>query len=152
MGIITLVALSAIYTIVRLYFLHKKWWLLIILMVVALASTGFFLLRAPAITLSINGQKVTSTSVSFSTGSVSVTPAPQSIGEYTRNTQVTITATPASGYRFDHWEGDASGNVTTVTININANKNIIPSSRVLHPDNHSVSFLVLCLYRRHFLD
>jgi len=31
LGIITLVALSAIYTIVRFYFLHKKWWLLILL-------------------------------------------------------------------------------------------------------------------------
>ncbi|MBI2288330.1 MAG: hypothetical protein HYU83_05090 [Chloroflexi bacterium] len=139
MGIITLVALSAIYTIVRLYFLHKKWWLLIILMVVALASTGFFLLRAPAITLSINGQKVTSTSVSFSTGSVSVTPAPQSIGEYTRNTQVTITATPASGYRFDHWEGDASGNVTSVTITMDASKGVTESHHPLQSNQINVS-------------
>ena len=66
LGIITLVALSAIYTILRLYFLHKKWWLLIMLLVVVFASIGFFVARAPAITLSINGQRVTGTSVSFS--------------------------------------------------------------------------------------
>ncbi|MBI4188444.1 MAG: hypothetical protein HY529_04465 [Chloroflexi bacterium] len=118
LGIITLVALSAIYTIVRLYFLHKKWWMLVILTVVAFASVGFFLLRAPAITLSINGQKVTGNSITFSTGSVSVSPAPQSVGEYTRNTQVTLTATPAPGYDWKSWAGsenDAS-NPTIITM------------------------------------
>ena len=118
LGIITLVALSAIYTIVRLYFLHKKWWLLILLMVMALASVGFFLLRAPSITLSINGLKVTGTSISFSAGSVSVSPAPQSIGEYTRNTQVTLTATPALGYDWKSWAGteNDTSNPTIVTM------------------------------------
>ena len=118
LGIITLVALSAIYTIVRLYFLHKKWWLLIILMVVVLASIGFFFVRAPAITLSINGQKVTGTSVSFTAGSVSVNPAPQTNGKYTKNTVVTLTANPASGYDWKSWSGtdNDTSNPTTVTM------------------------------------
>ena len=87
-------------------------------MVMALASVGFFLLRAPSITLSINGLKVTGTSISFSAGSVSVSPAPQSIGEYTRNTQVTLTATPALGYDWKSWAGteNDTSNPTIVTM------------------------------------
>ena len=65
LGIIVLVALSAVYTLVRLYFAHKKWWLFIILMVVVFTSVGAYFLRAPAITLTINEQKVTGTSVSL---------------------------------------------------------------------------------------
>ncbi|MFH1383318.1 MAG: hypothetical protein ABIH70_10615 [Chloroflexota bacterium] len=118
LGVVTLVALSSTYTILRLYFLHKKWWLLIILMVVVLASTGFFFARAPAITLVINGQKVTSTSASFSGGSVSVNPGPQVNGEYTKNTVVTLTANPASGYDWKGWSGTGNdtSNPTTVTM------------------------------------
>ena len=118
LGIITLVALSAVYTSLRLYFLHKKWWLLIILMVVVFASIGFFVMRAPAIGLSINGQEVTGTSVSFSAGSVSINPAPETNGKYTKNTVVTLTANPAPGYDWKSWSGtdnDAS-NPTTVTM------------------------------------
>src|SRR4030043_2346881 len=64
LGIIVLVALSAVYTIVRLYFVHKKWWLIILLVVVVFGAIGFFFLRTPDITLTINGEKVTGTSVS----------------------------------------------------------------------------------------
>jgi hypothetical protein len=59
LGIIVLVGLSAVYTLVRLYFIHKKWWLLIILVVVLFTSVGAYFLRAPAITLTINDQRVT---------------------------------------------------------------------------------------------
>jgi hypothetical protein len=119
LGIITLVALSAIYTIVRLYFVHKKWWLLIILLVVVLASIGYFFIRTPAINLSINGQRVTGTSVSFAGGSVSVSPAPETNSKYTKNTIVTLTASPASGYDWKSWsETDSNtSNPTTVTMN-----------------------------------
>ena len=37
---------------------------------------------------------------------------------------MTINATPASDWRFDHWGGDASGTGTSVTITMNSNKNI----------------------------
>ena len=118
LGIITLVTLSAVYTLVRLYFAHKKWWLLIILVVVISAAMGFFVIRAPSITLSISGQKVTDTSISFAAGSVSVSPAPQPNGLYTKNAVVTITADPASGYDWKSWSGtnDDSSNPTTVTM------------------------------------
>jgi len=121
LGIVTLVTLSAAYTLVRLYFMHRKWWLIVALVVVIFAAIGFFVIRAPAITLSINSQKVTGTSVSFATGSVSVNPAPQANGLYAKNTLVTLTANPASGYDWKGWSGtdDDSANPTTVTMNRN---------------------------------
>ena len=50
-------------------------------------------------------------------------PSPAS---YTNNEgiQVTITATPASGWRFDHWGGDASGSLPTFVIIIDSNKSV----------------------------
>ncbi len=121
LGIVTLVALSAIYTLVRLYFAHKKWWLIVILVVVVFAGVGFFVIRAPSITVSINGQKVTGTSASFTAGEVSVNPAPQPNGLYAKNTVVTLTASASSGYDWESWSGtdDDSSNPTTVTMSGN---------------------------------
>jgi uncharacterized repeat protein (TIGR02543 family) len=48
------------------------------------------------------------------TGSIS-----PSGGEYEFGEQVTLTAYPASGYTFDHWSGDASGNSTAITVTMN---------------------------------
>jgi len=45
-------------------------------------------------------------------------------GTYSPGTSVTLTATPASGYVFDHWGGDASGENTSVTIIMNSNKDV----------------------------
>jgi hypothetical protein len=54
-------------------------------------------------------------------GSGSVSPGS---GTYDDGTAVTLTAVPTSGYRFDHWEGDTSGNVTAVTVTMNSDKNV----------------------------
>ena len=62
-------------------------------------------------------------SVSVSpSGAGSVSP---SSGQYEEGTQVTLTATAASGYIFDYWNGDASGSVATITITMNSDKSII---------------------------
>ena len=77
---------------------------------------GIFLLSAcgtPTYTLN--------TSVSPS-GAGSVSP---SGGQYEPGVQVTLTATPASGYTFDYWGGDASGSSATITIIMDSNKSII---------------------------
>ena len=131
LGIIVLVGLSAVYTLVRLYFIHKKWWLLIILVVVVFTSVGAYFLRAPAFTLTINAQKVTGTSVSLSSGTVMVSPAPQNSGLYTKGTKVTLTANPASGNDFSSWNGTDSdaANPTTVTMNDNKRVKINFASR-----------------------
>ena len=43
---------------------------------------------------------------------------------YTYNTSVELNSIPASGWIFDHWSGDLSGNSNPVTINITEDKNI----------------------------
>jgi hypothetical protein len=74
--------------------------------------------------LIINKQLVIDYSVSFTEGSVSVNPAPGTDGRYAKDTTATLIVIPASGYRFDHWSGDVSGNDISVTIIMDANKSI----------------------------
>ena len=118
LGVMTLVALSAIYTTLRLYFLHKKWWLLIILLVVVLGSGGTYFARAPSLALTINGQKVTGTGISLTAGAVAVNPGPLPNGQYTKNTVITITASPGPGYDWKSWSGTDNdlSNPATVTM------------------------------------
>ena len=44
--------------------------------------------------------------------------------EYDSGTQVTITASPASGWEFDHWSGDASGTSPTIVITMDSDKDV----------------------------
>jgi heme/copper-type cytochrome/quinol oxidase subunit 2 len=43
---------------------------------------------------------------------------------YEAGANVTLTAIPATGYRFDHWGGDASGVATTLNVVVDANKTV----------------------------
>ena len=54
-------------------------------------------------------------------GAGSVSP---SGGKYESGFQITLTATPASNYTFDYWQGDASGSLTTITITMDSDKSI----------------------------
>jgi beta-lactamase superfamily II metal-dependent hydrolase len=45
--------------------------------------------------------------------------------EYDSGTQVTITASPASGWEFDHWSGDSSSTSPTIVITMDSDKDII---------------------------
>jgi len=45
--------------------------------------------------------------------------------DYDKGLMVQITASPAAGYRFDHWEGSASGKGSTVQITMDGNKKVI---------------------------
>ena len=45
-------------------------------------------------------------------------------GYYSSGTLVTLTATPNSGYTFNHWSGDASGTNNPVTLTIDSNKTV----------------------------
>ncbi len=124
MGIVILVALSAVYTLIRLYFLHKKWWLLVILAVVVMGSAGYFITRSPASALTINNTTVSGSSVSLSGGSVTVTPAPQNNGRYVKGTKITLTATPAAGYDWKSWSGTDNDAVNPATITIRGNTHL----------------------------
>ncbi|MGD0781020.1 MAG: hypothetical protein ABR954_09650 [Dehalococcoidales bacterium] len=122
LGLITLVASTAIYAIARLYFMYKKWWLLVLLMVVVLGSVGIYFLKAPAFTLTINEQKITSTTLNLSEGTITIMPAPQGNGEYTKNTVVTLSAEPASGYDWIGWSGTNNDNVNPTTVTMSDDK------------------------------
>jgi len=54
-------------------------------------------------------------------GAGSVSP---SGGEYESGVQVTLTASPASGYTFDYWWGSASGSSPTITITMDSDRSI----------------------------
>lgn len=64
----------------------------------------------------------TLTTIVNPSGAGSISPAG---GEYASSEQVTLTASPANDYTFDHWSGDASGNSTTVTITMDRDYSII---------------------------
>ena len=48
-----------------------------------------------------------------------------SSGQYVPGLQVTLTATPASGYTFDYWDGDTSGSSPAITITMDSDKIVI---------------------------
>jgi uncharacterized repeat protein (TIGR02543 family) len=64
-------------------------------------------------------------------GSGSVTKNPdQSTYEYGQ--VVTLTANPATGWHFDHWEGDLSGNENPTTITMDENKVVTANFSAIH--------------------
>src|SRR5690554_2887252 len=54
-------------------------------------------------------------------GAGSVSP---SSGNYASGANVSLTATPSTGYTFSYWSGDASGSSNPLSVTMNANKNI----------------------------
>lgn len=61
------------------------------------------------------------TTVVSPSGAGSVSP---SSGEYESGAQVTLTATPATGYIFDHWSGGTSDTASTTTITVDSGKSL----------------------------
>ena len=59
------------------------------------------------------------------TGQGTITPAPAAAGNwYNDGTEVTLTATPAIGWLFDHWIGDATGTDTEINVTMDAPKEV----------------------------
>lgn len=73
-----------------------------------------------SVTAHFKAQYTLSTSVSPS-GSGTVSPAS---GTYDAGTEVTLSATPAKGYVFDHWGGDATGTLSSVSITMSSEKSV----------------------------
>jgi hypothetical protein len=46
-------------------------------------------------------------------------------GQYEPGVQLTLRASPAIDYTFDHWSGDASGTEPTITVTMDSNRNIV---------------------------
>jgi uncharacterized repeat protein (TIGR02543 family) len=81
-------------------------------------------------TIALDGNKsVTATFIKIWTLATLANPASggtisPALGTYDDGTNVTLTATPASGYRFDRWSGDASGSLPTINVTMNSTKNV----------------------------
>jgi len=52
-------------------------------------------------------------------------------GSYNQNSNVSITATPAEGYVFTGWTGNASGSTNPLSVTMNGNKNITATFSVI---------------------
>jgi hypothetical protein len=63
-------------------------------------------------------QQYTITTTITGSGTVALNPAG---GTYAAGTSVTLTATPASGYKFNNWSGGVTGTTNPVTVTVNAN-------------------------------
>ena len=61
--------------------------------------------------------------INATNGTVATNPNPTN-GTYDEGTVVGLTATPASGYQFDGWSGDASGATTSVNVTMDADKTV----------------------------
>jgi uncharacterized repeat protein (TIGR02543 family) len=68
-----------------------------------------------------SAETYTLTTVVSPSGAGSVSP---SGGEYESGAQVILTASPASGYTFDHWSGSESGTTPTITITMDSDKSL----------------------------
>ena len=89
--------------------------------IVSTSSTYTFTISANktlVANFSLNSYSLTITSVN---GTVTKNPDQAS---YNYGTTVTLTATPAAGYAFTGWGGDASGSANPLTVTMNGNKSI----------------------------
>lgn len=75
-----------------------------------------------SVTINVSAPTYTLTTSVSPSGSGSVSP---SSGTYNEGTSVTLTASAASGYVFDHWSGGASGTSSTITITMSSNKSVV---------------------------
>jgi endonuclease/exonuclease/phosphatase family metal-dependent hydrolase len=56
-------------------------------------------------------------------------------GQYESGVQITLSATPASSYTFDYWDGAASGSSNTVNITMNSNKTVTAHFKVVESES-----------------
>ncbi|MGA2670186.1 MAG: InlB B-repeat-containing protein [Dehalococcoidia bacterium] len=86
---------------------------------------------SPTITITMDSDKTLTANFKRQTYTLTISASPSgdgsvfpSSGQYESGAQVTLTASPASGYTFDHWSGDASGTASTITITMDSNKSL----------------------------
>lgn len=73
-------------------------------------------------------------------GAGSVSP---SGGEYEPGVQVTLTASPASGYTFENWSGSASGTTSTITITMDSDKSLTAHFEAIPTVNVDYEVIIL---------
>ena len=60
-------------------------------------------------------------------------------GTYAEGTVVSVTATPAAGWQFDGWSGDAGGTANPVSITMDANKSVTANFSEIPPNNYTLT-------------
>jgi len=60
-------------------------------------------------------------------------------GTYDAGTTVTLTATPSTGWAFDHWGGDATGSSPSVTITMSGDKTVTAYFVEVQPDQFTLT-------------
>ena len=98
-----------------------------------------------------NPQTFTVYTPAANTGSLVVNLSPSGIGAqwqvngtyYNSGSLLQLTATPATGYHFTSWSGDASGSVNPTTITLNANKNVTANFATGDPNLGTISVTIL---------
>jgi uncharacterized repeat protein (TIGR02543 family) len=63
-----------------------------------------------------------------------------SSGEYESDVQVTLTASPASGYTFDYWSGSTSGTTSTITITMDSDKSLTANFKITSVPAHFTTY------------
>jgi uncharacterized repeat protein (TIGR02543 family) len=58
---------------------------------------------------------------------------------YLNGTNVQLTATPATGYTFTSWTGDATGSTNPLTVNMNTNKTITANFTLIPPNTFTLN-------------
>ncbi|CAL2108265.1 conserved exported hypothetical protein [Tenacibaculum sp. 190524A02b] len=84
---------------------------------------------------SLDCSNVYTLTINNDNGDVTMTPTPENSNNtnYDNGTKVTLTATPKTGYQFDGWTGDATGNTNPLIITMDADKNITANySKIQH--------------------
>ncbi len=74
-------------------------------------------------------------------GSGSVTKNPDK-STYNQGDQVTLTATPGSGFTFSNWSGDASGTANPVILTMNGNKTVTANFTQIPPSQYTLAIVI----------
>lgn len=77
----------------------------------------------------------------FVNGEGSINPVTGKEHKYPENTLVPVTATPAIGWVFDHWEGALAGTVNPTVLTMNSNKAV---TAVFKRDNFDFTLAIVC--------
>ncbi|SKC41012.1 InlB B-repeat-containing protein [Ohtaekwangia koreensis] len=98
-----------------------------------------------SITITIDGNKTVTANFQLIKYTLTTTATPSAggtvigAGSYNSGDVVTVKATPAAGYIFTGWSGDAAGSSPSVVITMNGNKSIVANFQVKAPDKYTLT-------------
>jgi gliding motility-associated-like protein/uncharacterized repeat protein (TIGR02543 family) len=100
---------------------------------------------SPSITITMSSNKTVTANFQLIKYTLTVTATPSAggtvggAGSYNSGDVVTVKATPAAGYIFTGWSGDAAGTSSTVAITMNGNKSIAANFQLKSPDKYTLT-------------